>query len=236
MEDHSLGCVPDVREPVSLETEDRLMDCLADFHGRFWQSPLLSLPWLTQPEWYADVLGPHQAVDPDALRGAPQGIRDGVSAGWREAKALLPAPVWERLTRPAAELWRAWSDLPRTLIHGDTKVANFALLPDGRVAAFDWTNLGAAPATLDIGWYLAVNGTRLHRSKEDFIARYRELLEARLGSPLPDALWERMMDAAVFSGARMLLWSKAVGLRENTPYRRGDWDWWAERLAAWSRR
>src|SRR6185503_11324315 len=174
--------------------------------------------------------------DETALRGAPQSIRDGVRTGWSDARKSLPAEVLDRLSLPAEQVWRDWSDLPRTLIHGDTKVANFAFLPDGRVAAFDWTNLGAAPATLDIGWYLAVNGTRLHRSKEDFIARYRELLQSRRGTPLPDTLWDRMMDAAVFSGARMLLWSKAVGLRENTSYRRADWDWWADRLTAWSRR
>ncbi len=49
-------------------------------------------------------------------------------------------------------------------------MANFAFLPDGRGAAFDWTNLGAAPATLDLGWYLAVNSTRLARGKDAFIA------------------------------------------------------------------
>ena len=233
MEDHSDRCVPDVREPVALETEERLLAAIADLHARFWQAPVLTLSWLTQPEWYADILGPHQAGDEAALRGAPQSIRDGVREGWRDARTLLPAAVTARLTRPAAELWRDWADLPRTLIHGDTKVANFAFLADGRVAAFDWTNLGAAPATLDIGWYLAVNGTRLHRDKDAVIARYRELLEERLGRPLEDALWDRMMDAAVFSGARMLLWSKAIGLREDTPYRREDWAWWVEKLARW---
>src|SRR5262249_16334320 len=156
-----------------------------------------------------------------------------VRAGWEDALKLLPAEVARRLQRPAEEAWAAWTDLPRTLIHGDSKVANFAFLPDGRVAAFDWTNLGAAPATLELGWWVAVNGTRLTRSKDDLIARYRELLEGRLGRTLDADRWERMVDAAIYSGARMLLWSKALGLRENTEYRRSDWAWWVEKLERW---
>lgn len=236
MEDHSDCLLPDVREPIDRSTEEALLSAIATLHARFWESPALSLPWLTRPEWYADVLGPHQAGDEVALRGAPQGIRDGVARGWRDALALLPATVASKLTQPADQAWRSWSDLPRTLIHGDTKVANFAFLPGGRVAAFDWTNLGAAPATLDLGWYLAVNSTRLARGKDEFIARYRELLEERLGRSLDDTLWERLMDAGIFTGARMLLWSKAVGLQEGTRFRRDDWDWWVARLTRWSNR
>ena len=237
MEDYPPDClVPDVREPVPVATEERLLGALADFHARFWESPVLSLPWLTRPEWYADVLGPHQATSIDALRGAPQSIQDGVREGWADAKRLLPPPVYEKLSRPAAEVWKWWADLPRTLIHGDSKVANFAFLPDGRVAAFDWTNLGAAPATLEMGWYVAVNGTRLTRSKDELVARYRERLESSLGRALENPLWDRMIDAAIFTGARMLLWSKAVGLREGTPYRRADWDWWVEKLTRWCAR
>jgi aminoglycoside phosphotransferase (APT) family kinase protein len=159
-----------------------------------------------------------------------------VERGWREALGLLPTGVASKLTLPAEALWQEWTDLPKTLIHGDTKVANFAFLPDGRVAAFDLTRLGAAPATLDLGWYLAVNSTRLARGRDELMARYRELLEARLGRALEEPLWERMMDACVVSGARLMLWSKALGLKEGTPFRRDDWAWWASNLTRWSSR
>ncbi len=236
MEDHSECLLPNVREPIGASREEALLLALASLHTRFWESPALSLPWLSRPEWSLDVLGPHQAADEAALRGAPQTIREGVVSGWRDALALLPAEVASKLTQPADRLWLEWSDLPKTLIHGDTKVSNFAFLPDGRVAAFDWTRAGAAPATLDIGWYLAVNSTRLARGKDELIARYRELLETRLGRALDEALWEQMTDAGIVSGARMLLWSKALGLREGTPFRRDDWAWWVARLSRWSSR
>lgn len=236
MEDHSDCVPPDVREPIAVELEERLLGAIVDLHARFWESPALALPWLTRAEWYAEVLSPRQAAQEDSLRTAPASIRNGVRAGWEDALALLPAEVARRMTLPAEEVWRAWPDLPRTLIHGDTKVANFAFLPDGRVAAFDWANLGAAPATLEMGWYLAVNGTRLSRSKDEVLARYRELLQSRLERALEAGLWDRMIDASIFTGARMLLWSKALGLRENTAYRRDDWAWWVEKLERWCAR
>jgi len=236
MRDYSEGVLPDAKEPISVSHEEALLRAIASLHARFWESPALSLSWLSRPEWSFDILGPQQAGDETALRGAPQSIREGVTGGWRDALALLPAEVASKLTQPGDRLWLEWSDLPKTLIHGDTKVANFAFLPDGRVAAFDWTRVGAAPATLDLGWYLAVNSTRLARGKEELIARYRELLEEGLGRTLDQALWERMMDVGIVSGARMMLWSKAVGLREGTPFRREDWAWWVARLGRWSSR
>jgi len=236
MVDHSDRLVPDVREPIPRSTEEGLLGALASLHARFWDAPVLSLPWLTRPECYAEILDPSKAGDEEALRGAPRSVRDGVTQGWREALRLLPAEVASRLTLPAENAWREWVDLPKTLLHGDTKVANFAFLPEGRVAAFDWTNMGAAPATVDLGWYLAVNGTRLARGKDALIARYREFLEERLGRALEPGLWDRMLDAGIYCGARMLLWSKAMGLREDTAFRREDWAWWVERLTRWSRR
>ena len=236
MEDHSDCLLPDVKEPIQTPQEEAFLRALASLHARFWSSPALTLPWLSRPEWSLDVLGPHQAADEAALLGAPQSIREGVPRGWRDALSLLPADVASKLTQPGERLWQEWSDLPKTLIHGDTKIANFAFLPEGRVAAFDLTRLGAAPATLDMGWYLAVNSTRLARGKDELLARYRELLEKKLGRTLDQALWERMTDAAIVSGARMMLWSKALALREGTRFRKDDWAWWVERLSRWSRR
>ena len=117
-------------------------------------------------------------------------------------------------------------------MHGDAKVANFALLPGRRVAAFDWQLLGKGPATLDLGWYLAVNSGRLARPKEHVIARYRDLLESRLTRPLSNLLWERMVSVGVMSGALMLLWAKALSLEESgSPQAAEEWNWWVTQLS-----
>ena len=102
------------------------------------------------------------------------------------ALAYLPRDVTAWLLRPAHELVdRLGSGLPRTLLHGDAKVANFALLPTG-VAAFDWSWVGAGPCTFDLGWYLAVNAGCLARPKEVVLSRYRALLEQELGNDFPE--------------------------------------------------
>ena len=116
-------------------------------------------------------------------------------------------------------------------MHGDVKVANFALVSDGGVAAFDWAMLGAGPCTIDLGWYLAVNASRLARAKEDVVRQYRARLEAALGAPLQASLWRSLERAAIVCGARMLLWSKALAVDAERPGAHEEWRWWVDRLA-----
>jgi hypothetical protein len=108
MEDHSAWTVPDVKEPIDRAKEEALIGAIAALHARFWESPALSLPWLTKAAWYSDVLNPRPNGSEEALRGAPRSIQDGVARGWRDAMALLPAEVREKLTQPAEQLWRDW--------------------------------------------------------------------------------------------------------------------------------
>ena len=83
---------------------------------------------------------------------------------------------------------------------------------------------------VDLGWYLAVNATRLSGSKEQTIARYRTMLELALERRLPDPLWSALLDAGILTGAMMLLWSKAAALESGGERARQEWDWWIERL------
>ena len=231
MDDLTPHLFPDVREPLRDEQQERLLLALATLHARFWSSPVLGLSWLAQPEHYAEMLGAHCAADPTGTT-LPDALRESVTRGWAAALKRLPPAVTSVLAAPAAEVAWLWHELPRTLLHGDAKVANFALLPDQRVAAFDWALLGAGPATLDLGWYLAVNATRLSRTKEETIARYRALLTPGLATPVPDALWGSLVRAGIVVGARMLLWSKALAAEAERPGARSEWAWWAERLDA----
>ena len=137
MDDLSPFLLPDVRTPLSEDEEELLLAALAGLHARFWSSPALDLPWLARAEQYAGLLDA-------AVRHLPTAIAAG-------------------MTRPATEVARGWSALPRTLLHGDVKVANFAIMPSRTVAAFDWAMVGSGPATIDVGWYLGVNASRLAR-------------------------------------------------------------------------
>src|SRR5262249_20184265 len=74
--------------------------------------------------------------------------------------------------------------------------------------------------------------SRLTRTKEEALARYRQLLSERIPAPLPDSLWEELVQVGLLTGARMLLWSKALAVEAGRPGARAEWDWWAERLDA----
>jgi hypothetical protein len=226
--DHLL---PDVREPMAEAQENRIVAALASLHARFWGAPALEIAWLTRPHHLFDLIGA-RAVEGDASLGFGHPVRARAHEGWQVAFARLPPRVAALMREPATALAERSAHLPRTLTHGDVKVANFALLPDGRVAAFDWALVGTGPVALEIGWYLAVNATRLAGTKEETIARYRRRLEEALARPLGDAFWADTERNAVLAGGAMLLWSKALALESGGPRARAEWDWWVERLAA----
>jgi hypothetical protein len=230
MTDLSECLLPDVDEPLTEGEEDAIISSLARLHARFWDTEGLAIPWLNTPDRLFGLLGPSAGAEESGRRAALL-FRDAVRRGWDVALTRLPAAVAEQLRQPAEAFARECAPLPRTLLHGDTKVANFALLDDGRVAAFDWALIGAGPCTLDLGWYLAVNAGRLARSKEDLIAHYRALLEAELGHAIPSVIWERLLSAGLLCGAAMGLWEKALALETGTPRASDEWDWWVRQLA-----
>jgi phosphotransferase family enzyme len=231
MEDLTAYLLPDVREPIGEEQEIRLFGAIAAMHARFWESSALGLPWLARPD---QLFGLLNAATLDALapRGFPHAVVARAHAGWKAAFARLPERVSALLREPPEALAARGAHLPRTLTHGDFKVANFALMPDRRVAAFDWAVVGAGPVATELGWHLAVNATRIAGTKEQSIARYRVALESALGRPLGQDFWTRTVENAVLAGGAMMLWSKALALDSGTMRARAEWDWWVERLAA----
>jgi aminoglycoside phosphotransferase (APT) family kinase protein len=213
--------------PISEDDEDALLRALARLHARFWQSDATRLPWLLQPADRFALLGPL-----GRWRGRyPAELEQQISAGWSAALSRVPEGARTLLTTAPELLAQRWESLPFTLLHGDTKVSNFAALPNGQVAAIDWAWVGAGPATLDLGWYLAINGGRLARSRNAVIERYRRLLEAECGAPIADGLWARLVDVGVLCGALTLLWLKALELEEQPSTElRAEWQWWVDAL------
>ena len=230
MEDLSPHLFPDVREPLAEENEDLLLSALADLHSTFWESSAIELSWLAHSEQYAALLDAACAREPGQSAVLPPALRDGITRGWSLALKQLPASASRVMAAPAAEIRGLWEKLPRTLVHGDCKVANFAILPDRRVAAIDWAVVGAAPISVDLGWHIAVNATRLSRSKVGTMERYRELLSRRLPKALDDDVWEALVRLSVVLGARTLLWSKALAGDAGRPGAEKEWDWWCEAL------
>ena len=230
MEDLGAHVLPDVREPIALAHEDAVLGAMARLHARFWDAPVLSIPWLGRASTTTALVVPSVLDDHAAAALMPRPLRERLRLGWDVAFEHVSSRAAALLRRPVEFFEDAWTALPHTLVHGDVKLANFAPLPTGGVAAFDWALVGTGPATTDLGWYLGVNASRLARSKEVVIARYRELLEGELSSPLDASLWSHLEEAAIAYGARTMLWAKGAQLAAGTALGAAEWQWWARRL------
>jgi thiamine kinase-like enzyme len=230
MEDLSTYLFPDVREPIDAEAEKVILDSISSVHAAFWEeAEIKKLSWLTRPQDYFNLLRPG-AHEEDEYCAPPDKIREHILQGWELALQLLPVNVKNFLTLPVEEIFAPWKDLPVTLLHGDLKIANMALLPGGKLSLFDWPMVGYAPCGIELGWYLAVNATRLAQTKEEVVLTYRNCLQSHLPFLIDEKLWDRMMQLAIVTGSIMLLWSKALGKQSGTEKGKQEWDWWSGRL------
>jgi thiamine kinase-like enzyme len=230
MNDLSAYLLPDVKEPIDLQTEAIILNTLASLHAGFWESTeIKKIDWLKTPEQYFNAFGPGEHLT-DSFAPPPQNILDSMNQGWELAFDLLPEEIKSMFLQPAEKIMKRGEDLPTTFLHGDTKLPNMALMPNSRIAAFDWAFAGQGRCSIDLGWYIAINSTRLARTKEDVILLYRTFLESHLNHPIEEETWIRMVDLAVFTGAKMLLWNKALGYRSGTERGKSEWNWWIQKL------
>jgi len=226
MADLADALLPNRDEPLTDGEEARLVDTLARLHARFWDGRADAVAAAVRPAERFGLFHPARLDDP-----AP--VFELARRGWPAALARLPARLAALLTEPPERLAEAGAGLPSTLLHGDCKVANFALLGDGRIAAFDWEGFAAGPAPLELGYYLAINAGRLAAGKERLLTRYRAALEGALGRPIEPDLWARVEALTVLAGENLLLWQKALPLLAPDPpgRARDEFEWWAEALA-----
>jgi thiamine kinase-like enzyme len=230
MDDFTDYLFPDVREPIDKKSEDLILNTLASFHSSFWESSLLKKEkWMMQGHQYLEVLGPGEHPS-DRFAPPPDKIKHSMQEGWKLALGLLPGPISHMLRKSAIELFAPWKELPMTLLHGDAKIANMAILPTGKLVLFDWTYVGYGPCGIELGWFLAVNSTRLANSKEDLCMKYRSCLESKLKFRIDEKTWTNTLELAVVTGAMMMLWSKALAYQSGTERGRDEWTWWVTHL------
>jgi hypothetical protein len=230
MEDLGDYLRPNVAQPLTVDEEDAFLRSLAALHARYWNAEALNLPWLAAPLRRFAILGPG-APSEELQRSAPHPLFREVSRGWEIALRRLPREIRALILHGPEEIAAAYAHLPATLLHGDAKIGNVAFVPDGRLAIFDWAGMGIGPATLDLGYYLAVNSARLARSKEEVMVIYRAMLSRELGRPIAGPLWDELAAVAVLGGALMLLWSKALSLEAGAVGSEEEWSWWVSRLS-----
>jgi thiamine kinase-like enzyme len=111
---------------------------------------------------------------------------------------------------------------PTTFLHGDWKMGNLGVHPDGRTILIDWAYPGAGPACWELCWYLALNQARLPESKEETVERYRRALEAA-GVGTTD-WWQTQLDVCTIGVMVTFGWEKALGSD-------AELLWWEGRVA-----
>lgn len=230
MDDFTNYLFPDVREPIDIKSEDLIIDTIASLHASFWNSSeIKKTNWLINSYNYLEVLGPGEHKS-DKYAPPPDKIKNSMQEGWNIALQLLPAEIKNILIKPAKEIFEPWKDLPVTLLHGDAKIANMAILPSGKVVVFDWTYVGWGPCGIELGWYMAVNSTRLARTKEDLFRKYRTCLESHLKFTIHEETWSGIAELAIITGTMMMLWNKALGYQAGTQRGKDEWEWWVAHL------
>lgn len=220
--------LPDERAPLKEWQENLILDRMASLHAGFWEhNGLTTLKWLHTSRDLLYIMGP---FDLDTKGLSARNIQLVIKEGWEHASKILPQNVVKFFKLPLDQVSNAFQQLPTTLVHGDTKVANFAISESRTLRAFDWAFCGTAPCTFDLCWYISVNASRLTSTKEHIIAKYRSYLTQHLRYNLDDQLWEKLLKAGIISACYMLLWSKARSLKLNKAGASQEWEWWVNNL------
>jgi phosphotransferase family enzyme len=162
---------------VSEVTLDRVIDAVARFHAMPWANYRPTTrdwdwPWCPLRERL--LLLTRSAAERYRAEGLAVGER--FLAGWDAFDRAAPASargLVERLSADPSPLLDALARLPSTGLHGDLKLANVAILDDGRVALIDWQMMTLAPVAVELGWMLVANSASLPIGPEELLTSYR---------------------------------------------------------------
>ena len=211
--------VPPGSDAIPLDTHRRFIEHMAGLHAAYWGFD--DDVGLNPLAHHYVFLTPAMAAL-EAMHGGADPVPKAVAEGWAALSRMDPR-LATRLTMLAADpspLVRGLDATPRTFVHGDWKFGNLGEHPDGRTVLLDWDRTGAAPATFDLAWYLAVNCDRMPESKEATIVLYRQILEQH--GIATSEWWDRQLALTLLGAGLQLLWSK-VGDR-------AEFGWWRDRV------
>ncbi len=208
-------------------------------------------PWCPVPERLTLLTRP--SAEAYAAEGNPVGER--FLAGWDAFDRIAPAGARDLIDRLAvnpAPLVAALAALPAAGLHGDLKLANVALLPEGQVGFIDWQMTMRAPVAVELGWFLVANSGSLPATPEAVLDAYRRELEWdsgrwSAGSDANDFAglagdWDLQLDLVWIVGLLLRGWRKALDAEAGERLGSGvtgrdDLAWWCgQAIAAADRR
>jgi hypothetical protein len=236
--DFSAVLIPNGDSPITVAQQEQLLNTMAALHADFWEQPALADDTLG----LCSLLRRYTFLAPGAQ---PKELRRTILDGWQLLEALVEpgaASVIRRLLDDPQPLCAAQGRWPQTLVHGDWKLANLGLEPGiaPRVVLLDWALVGAAPAAVDLAWYLAINSARLAVSREAATAHYEQALARRLGRRFDRQWWQPQLELSLLGAFLQLGWAKLFGAAraESAVVRDrelAEVAWWTEHVRAAAR-
>ncbi|MEO7556485.1 MAG: phosphotransferase [Acidimicrobiales bacterium] len=212
--------VPEGDEPISLEQHRAYLDTMAALGAATWgwADHVGLVPWETRWAWFSDA-----NLERERENGWPAPVPRIAAEGWNRFADRVPRAVVSAISalrndpQPVVDALRT---TPRCFVQGDWKLGNVGTAHDGRTVLIDWTYPGSAPIAHDLGWYLALNRSRLPEPKEDAIAALGASLE-RHG--VATAGWYDKQVAICLLGSLVEFgWEKALGDE-------AELRWWCDR-------
>ena len=158
--------------PVARSTSRLLLERLAAMHHRLAGTQAAGLCSIS--DRFAMFAPAFHATDVGCGRHP---LADRIVRGWAVFHDRLPVDVVEAVFtvhRHPDRLARRLNAAPSTLLHGDAKLENLGLWPDGRLVAIDWGDLtGIGPPEIDVAWYALKAASRVGCCPEDVFDDYR---------------------------------------------------------------
>jgi thiamine kinase-like enzyme len=211
--------VPPGSDVIPVDTHRRFIEHMAELHAAYWDfEDTIAL----NPMAHHYVFLTPTMATLEAAHGGGDPVPKAVEHGWAAINRMDSelSTILTNLASDPSPLVRGLEATPQTFVHGDWKYGNLGEHADGRTVLLDWDRCGAAPATFDLAWYLAVNCDRLPESKEATIALYRHALE-RHGIET-SAWWDTQLALTLLGAGLQLLWSKVGDPTE--------FGWWRDRV------
>jgi Phosphotransferase enzyme family len=163
---------------------------------------------------------------PDPEKLASFRIANDILRGWELFFEHAPGSIGDlvrSLFDDIGPLKRALGQLPSCFLHGDLKLDNIGIHPDGTLSLIDWSMPMMAPAAIDLGWFLAMNSRTLPLSLDETLAAYTSC------STIEGRLHERHQALTILCGLLIRGWRKGLDAGSGEPSELG---WWCERASS----
>lgn len=222
--------------PISIGALDGVLDGLATLHANPWAGTLSFGNAQLCPLAERVTLICRASLDrPGPARDA---VGDRILPGWDAFNRRAPEAARDVIASLGADpgpLLTALAALPSTLLHGDLKLANVGIEPDGTIDLVDWQMVMVASVAVELGWFLVSNVASLPLPPDEVLAGYHAAAATRGPAAIGD--WDAQVDAAMLVGLLLRGWRKGADAEAGLTLASGvsaadDLAWWCDRVVA----